>query len=223
MNRPHVILNAAMTLDGKIASVRGDSRISCEKDLDRTHRLRASVDAVMVGVGTVLADDPSLTVRRTRGKNPVRVVLDSLAKTPHNAKILDGSAPSIIAVTQLAPKKKVQALRAAGAKVVIMGKREVNLRDLLKRLYSLGIHTLLLEGGSTLNWGMLKRGLVDEVRVAIAPRIVGGAGAKTLVGGEGFAKIGDGISLELLNIEKVGRDLLLNYRVRGAKGAPKTR
>lgn len=221
MNRPYVILNAAMTLDGKIATAEGDSRISCEKDLVRIHRLRASVDAVMVGVGTVLADDPSLTVRRARGKNPVRVVADSLAKTPPGAKVLDGSAPTIIAAAQGAPKRRVQRLRATGANVVITGKKEVNLQDLLKRLRSIGVRTLLLEGGSTLNWGMLKRGLVDEVRVAISPRVVGGAGAKTLVGGEGFAKIGEGVALELLRVGRIGRDLLLTYRVRGAEGAPK--
>lgn len=219
MARPYVILNAAMTLDGKIATVAGDSRISCEEDLDRIHRLRASVDAVMVGVGTVLADDPSLTVRRARGKNPMRVVVDSLAKTPRGAKVLDGSAQTIVAVSRRAPKRNVGKLRAMGARVIVGGDREVDLPMLLERLYALGVRKLLLEGGSTLNWGMLRQGLVDEVQVAVAPLIVGGAAARTLVGGAGFAKVSDGIEIELKKVSRVGADLLLTYGVKGCRGA----
>ncbi len=222
MTRPYVILNAAMTLDGKIATAAGDSRISCETDLDRVHELRASVDAVVVGVGTVLADNPSLTVRRARGESPTRIVIDSYAKTPPNARVLDNSAPTIIASTRSAPKRRLQELRAAGAKIIVAGEKEVNLRRLLEKLRSLGVRKLLLEGGSTLNWSMLKEGLVDEVRVTVAPRIVGGATAKTLVGGAGFGEVRKGVGLELVRVVKVGRDLLLTYRVKGGKGAKKT-
>jgi len=221
MARLYVILNAAMTLDGKIATVAGDSRISCEKDLDRIHKLRASVDAVMVGLGTVLADDPSLTVRRARGENPLRVVVDSLGKTPTNAKVLDDSARTIIAVTTRAPKRNVERLRVKGAQIIAVGGKEVDLQKLLEKLHELGVRKLLLEGGSTLNWGMLKRGLVDEVRVAVAPYMVGGMNARTLVGGLGFAKISKSISLKLTSIDRVGEDLLLIYRVKGVGVAPK--
>jgi len=221
MVRPHIILNAAMTLDGKIATVAGDSRISCEEDLDRIHRLRAGVDAVMVGLGTVLADDPSLTVRRARGENPLRVVVDSLGKTPMNAKVLDGSARTIIAVTTKAIKRNVERLRAKGAQVIAVGRKEVDLQRLLKRLHELGVRRLLLEGGSTLNWGMLKRGLVDEVRIAVAPYIAGGTNARTLVGGRGFTKISKSISLKLISVDRVGEDLLLTYLIKGVGVAPK--
>ena len=221
MTRPHVILNAAMTLDGKIATVAGDSRISCEADLKRVHALRASVDAVMVGVGTVLADDPSLTVRRARGKSPTRIVIDSFAKTPPNARVLDNSAPTIIASTKSAPKRRLQKLRATGSKIIVAGEKEVDLHRLLEKLRSLGVRKLLLEGGSTLNWGMLKEGLVDEVRVAVSPRIVGGATAKTLVGGAGFGEVQKGVGLDLKKVTKVGKNLLLTYRVKGGKGAKK--
>lgn len=219
MARPYVILNAAMTLDGKIATVAGDSRISCEEDLDRIHELRASVDAVMVGVGTVLADDPSLTVRRVRGKNPIRVVVDSLAKTPSDAKVLDSSARTIVAVSKRAAEEDIERLRRKGALVMIGGEEEVNLPKLLEELHAMGVRKLLLEGGSTLNWSMLREGLVDEVRVAIAPRIVGGEAARTLVGGAGFRSVSEGIELELVSVDRVGTDLLLTYRVKGCGDA----
>lgn len=221
MTRPYVILNAAMTLDGKIATIAGDSRISCEADLDRVHELRASVDAVMVGVGTVLADNPSLTVRRARGKSPTRVVIDSFAKTPLDAKVLDNSAPTVIASTKSASKQRLQKLCATGAKIIVAGEKEVNLHRLLEKLRSAGVRKLLLEGGSTLNWSMLNKGLVDEVRVAVAPRIVGGATAKTLVGGAGFGEVRRGVGLELKKVTKVGKNLLLTYQVKGGKGAKK--
>lgn len=223
MARPYVILNAAMTLDGKIATVAGDSRISCEADLDRVHRLRAGVDAIMVGVGTVLADDPSLTVRRVKGKNPVRVIVDGEARTPLDAKVLDGSAKTIVAVSKRAKRPKLEKLREAGADVITTGGGEVNLRKLLRKLRSLGVRRLLLEGGSTLNWSMLEQRLVDEVWVAVAPRIVGGARAKSLVGGAGFAKVQEGIKLKLSGVRRVGSNLLLIYRVVGGRGAEKNR
>jgi 2,5-diamino-6-(ribosylamino)-4(3H)-pyrimidinone 5'-phosphate reductase len=221
MAKPYVILNAAMSLDGKIATVSGDSKISCEEDLDRIHMLRASVDAVMVGLGTVLADNPSLTVRRAPGENPIRVVVDSLGKTPLHAKVLDASARTIIAVTAKAPKKNVMGLLRKGVQVIAFGKNEVDLKKLLENLQGLGVQRLLLEGGSTLNWGMLSRGLVDEVKVAVAPYLLGGVDARTLVGGRGFPKISESISLDLISFDWVGEDLLLTYLVKGVKVAPK--
>jgi len=223
MGRPYVILNAAMTLDGKIATAAGDSKISCKEDLDRLHRLRAGVDAIMVGVGTVLADDPSLTVRRVHGKNPIRVVIDGEARTPLNARVMDNSAETIVAVSKKAKGEKLEKLRAAGAEVVLGGKNEVDLRRLLEELRSRGVRKLLLEGGSGLNWEMLRRGLVDEVRVAVAPCIVGGAKAKSLVGGVGFAKVLKGVKLKLSKVGRVGSDLLLIYRVVGVRSAEKNR
>ncbi len=223
MARPYVILNAAMTLDGKIATVEGDSRISCEADLDRVHKLRAGVDAIMVGVGTVLADNPSLTVRRVHGKNPIRVVIDREARTPPNARIIDSSADTIVAVTRKAKQKKLEKLRVTGADVIVNGKKEVNLSWLLEELHSRGVHKLLLEGGSTLNWEMLKHGLVDEVQVAVAPWIVGGAKAKSLAGGVGFVKVREGVKLKLSKVNRAGANLLLIYRVVGGRCAEKNR
>jgi 2,5-diamino-6-(ribosylamino)-4(3H)-pyrimidinone 5'-phosphate reductase len=213
MRRPYVILNAAMTLDGKITTTEGDSKISCEADLVRLHRLRSEVDAVMVGVGTILADDPSLTVRKIRGKNPLRVVVDGKAKTPSVARVLRGDAKTVIAVSRCAKPEKVKGLRSAGAEVMVVGKRQVDLKKLLARLWSSDIRKLLLEGGSTLNWAMLKEGLVDEIRLCIAPYVVGGEKAKSLVGGKGFPRINQGIKLRLKEIKRIGTDLLLVYKV----------
>jgi len=219
MKRPYVILNAAMTLDGKIATVARDSKISSKADLIRLHKLRAEVDAVMVGAGTVLADNPSLTVRRVRGKNPIRIVIDGEAKIPANAKVLDRSAKTIVAVLSKAKKEKIDELRATGADIIISDGETIDLLSLLERLYSNGVRKLLLEGGSTLNWCMLERGLVDEIQVVVSPRIVGGEKAKTLVGGKGFSKIKNGVELKLLNVKRIGSEILLVYRVTGAKHA----
>jgi 2,5-diamino-6-(ribosylamino)-4(3H)-pyrimidinone 5'-phosphate reductase len=211
-SRPYVILNAAMTLDGKIATRSGDSKISCAADLDRLHRLRSRVDAVMVGVGTVLADNPSLTVRKVRGRNPLRVVVDGEARTPTSAKVLKGS-PTVIAVGSRAPRAKIRELQKREAKVWVFRGARVNLRELLQRLFFHGVRKLLLEGGSTLNWYMLREGLVDEVRVSVAPYIAGGNTAKTLVGGEGFSRISRSVKLRPVRTRRVGRDLLLVFKV----------
>jgi len=213
MERPYVILNAAMTLDGKISSREGDSKISCEEDLDRTHELRAEVDAVMVGIGTVLADDPILTVRRVEGENPKRVIIDSKARTPSEANVLDESAPTIIASADRSDEAERERLRSLDGQVVVTGEEKVDLKSLLEILNEQNIDRILLEGGSTLNWSMLEQGLVDEVRVAISPCIVGGVEAKTLAGGEGAESTSEGVRLKLAETDRVGKNLLLIYKV----------
>jgi len=216
MPRPYVILNSAMSVDGKIATVTGDSSLSCREDLRRLHRLRAEVDAVMVGAGTIISDNPSLTVRMAEGRNPIRVVVDGRCRIPLNARVLDRSAKTVIAVSDAAPKRKLEALRKKGVTVIMGGGRKVDLSKLLSRLYSMGVRKMLLEGGSMLNWEMLSRGLVDEIRVAVSPVVLGGKNAKSLVGGKGFKKVSCGLRLELLETGKVGENLLLRYRIRGA-------
>lgn len=216
-DRPHVILNAAMTLDGKIATAAKNSTISCQDDLMRMHKLRANVDAVMIGIGTALTDNPQLTAHG-EGRNPVRVLIDSKARIPSDAHVLmeKTGRGTIIAVTEKAPKESIERLRSAGAEVTIAGSdNQVEPRLLMKELRKKGICTLMLEGGGTLNWSMLKEGLVDEVCVAIAPTIVGGRNAATLVEGEGFSRIEEGIKLKLKLIERCGEDLVLTYEVLG--------
>ncbi len=214
MRRPHVIMNAGMTLDGKLATVAGDTRISGREDLERVHRIRAEVDGVMVGIGTVLHDDPRLTVHKVPSeRQPARVVADSLARTPPEARILSDEAPTIIGVSRAAPEERVRRLRDRGAQVVVCGDSRVELRCFMERLYEMGIRKLLLEGGGTLNFSMLREGLVDEVRVAIAPVIVGGREAVTLVDGEGFESIDAGVHLRLRRYYPLGKDFVLEYEV----------
>ncbi|MFB2623722.1 2,5-diamino-6-(ribosylamino)-4(3H)-pyrimidinone 5'-phosphate reductase [Methanothermobacter marburgensis] len=214
--RPYVILNAAMTLDGKIATKTGSSEISGEEDLRRVHELRRECDAIMVGINTVLADDPRLTVHRVdaeEGDNPVRVVVDSRARTPLNFRVLNDEAPTVIGVSERAPASRVNELRKR-AEVVVAGKDRVDLSLLLERLHEMGVRRLMLEGGSTLNYSMLTEGLVDEVRVCIAPMIAGGREARTLVDGEGIDDMSEAIKLELERFYTLGEDLIVEYTVK---------
>jgi len=214
-DRPYVILNAAMTLDGKIAAWSGDSEISSPKDWKLVHKLRGEVDAIMVGVRTVLIDDPKLRVKLPGVKTPPRVVVDTLARTPPTAKILTAvrDAQTFIAVTSNAPERRLVSLIKAGATIIKAGRgRKVDLKALMRMLRRRGVKTLLLEGGGTLNWGMLKSGLVDEVRVTVSPVLVGGSKAVSLVEGEGFRRIREGFNLRLVDLKRLGGEVLLTYR-----------
>lgn len=214
---PYVILNSAMTLDGKIATRTGNSEISGPEDLLRVHRLRKELDAIMVGINTVLEDDPRLTVHKVladESENPLRVVADSRARTPPNARILNDEAPTLIAVTEKAQTDNIQTLRSnENVEVVLVGKDRVDLPLLMDEIAQRGIRTMMLEGGSTLNYSMLQEGLVDEIRICVAPMIAGGVKAKSLVGGEGVAYMRDAFKLELKKSYKLGKDFVLEYKV----------
>lgn len=213
--KPYVILNAAMTLDGKIATKTRDSEISSLEDWDRVYRLRSEVDALMIGINTLLTDNPKISLKYPRKKPLIKVVVDSLARTPENAKILQNKDGSIIviAVTENASKDKVEKLRKAGAEIIFAGSgKKVDLKHLLRSLWNMGVRSIMVEGGGTLNWSLISEGLVDEVRVSIAPIIVGGKDSLTLVEGEGYDKVKDGFKLKLTNIEVVGGDVVLTYK-----------
>ncbi|MCP8316950.1 MAG: 2,5-diamino-6-(ribosylamino)-4(3H)-pyrimidinone 5'-phosphate reductase [archaeon] len=214
VSRPYVILNAAMTIDGKIATKKGDSKISSKDDLVRVHRLRASVDAIMVGINTVLIDDPSLKVKYCGGKNPIRIVVDSKARTPIRSRMIsDKDAPTLIAVTKKAPINRVNRLRKAGAKVIVCGEgEEVDLAILLKTLKDMGIKKVLVEGGGNVNWSIISQGFFDELQVTIGPFIVGGRDAITLVEGDGAEKIDGSIRVKLHKVEQHGDEVVLIYK-----------
>lgn len=216
--KPYVILSAAMTLDGKIATKTGSSEISGEKDLERVHKLRSDMDAIMVGIGTVLVDDPRLTVHKVPAKkedNPIRVIVDSKARTPLNSRILNADAKTIIAVGNNANPFKINNLSDKVDVLVTNGEKgEVNLMELMDYLKNIGVNSLMLEGGATLNFSMFNEGLIDEIRVCVAPMIAGGKFAKTLVDGEGFDKMKDAVKLSFKESYILDGDLVLIYLVK---------
>jgi len=220
--RPFVFINAAMSADGKIATIkRRQTRISGSLDFDRMDELRASSDAIMVGIGTVISDNPSLTVkskerrekRRSMGfeENPARIVVDSMARTPIDADIFKkGEGKRIIAVCENAPEKNVQELSKL-AEIICTGQKSVDLEKLLFELKNHGIKKLMVEGGSTLNWGLISGGLVDEIYTFIGNIILGGRSAPTLVDGDGF--VSDFCKLSLISCEILEEGVIMKWKV----------
>ena len=219
--RPYVILNAAMTLDGKIATATGSSNISGEKDLERVHEIRKECDAIMVGIGTVMADDPRLTVHKIDARpedNPVRVVVDSRCRTPADARITNADAKTIIAGAneykeEFMKSETYETLKKRGVKFFFSGDRRVDLKALMNYLHEEGIEKLMLEGGATLNFSMIRLGLIDEISICVAPMVVGGADAKTFFDGDGFNTMDESVKLELIDYYPLDKDFILNYRV----------
>ncbi len=217
--RPFVALKTAMTLDGKIATAAGKSQwITNEASRRRVHELRDCFDGILVGIGTVLADNPSLTTRLPdgTGKNPVRIVVDSMGRTPLDSKLLrDKLAPTIIAVTEMAPEKRIEALRGEGAEILVSGSGpRVDFSLLMKQLGERDLLSVLVEGGGSVNFSMLKEGLVDQVFAFIAPKLVGGAEALSPVEGEGFGELSEAVELENITVEMIEGDLLLTGYVK---------
>lgn len=214
---PFVTLKAAMSLDGKIATHKGFSRwISSEKSREYVHRLRNQVDAVLVGIGTVLTDNPRLNTRIEGNddvKNPVRVIVDSRGRLPLEAELVKqiGDSPVILAVTELAPEEKLEALSRVGVEILKLQSRDdrVDLKELMKILGERQITHLLVEGGSTLNYQLLKDGLIDKVLFFIAPKLIGGAGAPTPVGGDGIKLMEDVYQIFDLQVKNMGEDILV--------------
>ncbi|SRR5579885_44555 len=210
-SKPYVILSAAMSIDGKIATRTGSSRFSSDKDMRRVHKLRGSVDAVLVGKNTVDVDNPSLTVRYIRGKNPTRIILDPRAGISLNSKIVHTAktVPTITVVSEMASSKKTSLFARKGLQVIKCGKRRIELKKLLHMLAKQGIKKILVEGGGTTNWHFLKENLVDEILVTITPYVVGGKGAVSLVEGHGFSNIS--YSFKLKEVRRIGNEIVLRY------------
>lgn len=209
---PFVTLKFACSLDGKIATIAGESQwISCEESRKFTHHLRDINDAILIGVGTVLADNPSLTTRLVEGKNPVRVIVDSNLRTPLDSKVVtDKSARTIIATTSNAPLEKISALKSCGVEIITAGdSQRVDLKLLMRELANLEITSILIEGGGTIHFSMLSAGLADKIFAFVAPKIIGGQNAFTAVEGVGFEKLSDAVKLKNLTTEKLGEDILI--------------
>jgi diaminohydroxyphosphoribosylaminopyrimidine deaminase/5-amino-6-(5-phosphoribosylamino)uracil reductase len=217
---PYTLYKSAMTLDGQIATWTGDSRwVSGDESRQRVHSLRDQVDAIMVGVETILADDPQLTTRLPEGgQDPLRIIVDSHLRTPLASHIVQqqSSAATLIATTCLAPTENLAKLQHAGCEILILPEAEgkVSLSALWLELGRREVQFLLLEGGRTLAASALKAGLINRLQVYVAPKLLGGAGLSGLFGGKGCALMRDALPLMNLEVEKVGDDLLLSAEVK---------
>jgi 2,5-diamino-6-(ribosylamino)-4(3H)-pyrimidinone 5'-phosphate reductase len=225
MNRPHVLINVAVSADGKMDTFeRKGAAISSPADKERVLRLRADADAVMVGGKTLLSEDPSLTVKREalqrqrqeRGlpPNPIKAgVVSRAALNPHGNFLNAGPARVVIFTTTQTSKEQMEMLRAHRAEVFVLGDRRVDLPAALDILYQLGVRRLMVEGGGTLNFELLRQGLADELLIYQAPIILGGASAPTLADGEGLPRHA-ARPLKLISVEPDEQGgLLIHYQL----------
>lgn len=213
---PFVILKSAMSLDGKIATATGESKwITSEAARLRVHEMRDRVDAILVGVGTVLKDDPSLTTRLPDrlGVDAIRIVVDSAGRTPINAKIFnrESSAKTIIASTDQISASRISAFESRSAEVLIVDSVEdrVDLKSLMIELGKRNITSVMIEGGSEMGDSAIRSGIVDKVIFFIAPKLIGGRDAPTPIGGDGFAKLASAIEVKNWQISQIGSDLVI--------------
>lgn len=216
--KPFIVLKAAMTLDGKIATVTGQSKwITNETSRAYGYKLRDIYDGIMVGINTVIEDNPMLTARVDGGKNPIRIVVDSSLRIDINANVVqDKSAKTIVATTDKADKDKILKLQAQDVDVIVVDKDENDKVDIEKLLDILGqqnICSILVEGGATLSGSFVAKKLVDKVYFFIAPKIIGGKEAKTPVAGTGILNLQEALALKDIQIEKLEEDVLIIGRV----------
>jgi diaminohydroxyphosphoribosylaminopyrimidine deaminase/5-amino-6-(5-phosphoribosylamino)uracil reductase len=210
---PFVILKAAATLDGKIATRNGDSKwISSEPSRRLVHRLRNEVDGIVVGIGTLLKDDPLLTARVPGGRDPIRVILDAYLRIPEDARVLEvHPSKTILVTTEKASPEKIERLRRRGAKVWRLGSErgKIDLESCLARLGGMGMMSLLVEGGSQVYGSFLDEGLVDKLVLFLAPRLIGNPRAVSLFGGKGVNRLEEAIPLRDMKVKRLGGDLLI--------------
>jgi len=218
-DRPTVWLNCAVSLDGRLAFAEGvRARLSSPEDLERVQRLRADVDGIVVGVGTVVLDDPSLRVHwellhRTPGRVPSRIVLDGSGRTPEGARVLDGSAPTIVATTERSHRSF-----PAHVRTVVAGTDQVDLARLFSELRRLGFRRLLVEGGSAVLASVVRARLFDRWTVYYAPVAIGGATAPPLLGGPETHGFDEAVRVELAGVERVGDGYVATYLPAGPAG-----
>ena len=208
-----VILSAAISIDGKISTRINDSKLSSKEDSIRLHKLRSKVDAILIGKNTLLQDDPLLTVRHVKGKNPIRIILDSSGTISIKSKIIKTSnkIPTIIVVSKKITDVNLSKLKKLPVDIFISGDNSVILKLLMKKLSTKKIKTILVEGGGTVNWEFIKNNIFDELIVTISPYLIGGNDATSFVEGKGFAKITNSPKLKLKSIKRLKNYLVLNY------------
>ena len=206
---PYVILNCAASADGKIALAnRQKINISNEDDFARVHSLRSECDAIIVGIDTIIEDNPTLTINQkySTGKNPLRIILDTNYRTPKNSKILDGTSKTLIAIGNETIDKKLPNIE-----IVRCGNKEINLGKLLELLNKRGIKKILVEGGETVLWSFLEKKLFDELNIFISNIIIGGEKTPTIAGGKGFINEDKLLKLEIQDITRIGNGILIKY------------
>jgi len=216
VGRPHVVLASAITLDGRLASRMGYSKLSCPYDLKRLHAIRRSVDAIVVGANTIVVDDPELTVRHVRAESqPAKVIVDGRLKIPLSARALRGGRV-YVATTMEAPRDKVEALKSMGVEVLIFEGPRIRMVELLGKLGGLGIRRILVEGGGRLNWCFVEEDLIDELYLTITGYVFGsGIGLFEVVGFEGLE--GPKYVVREVAVCKCGREVVLHMAKEGVQ------
>lgn len=211
---PFVVLKTAMTIDGKIATKTGQSKwITSEESRKLVHSIRNSMAGIMVGVNTVIEDNPELTCRITNGRNPYRIIVDSKLRIPIDSKVVINNSDNktIIATTNKGNKEKLKLLESKGIKMLLIGEKDgqVSLKELINKLGQVGVDGVLIEGGGSINFSALESGIVDKIMFFVAPKIIGGSEAKTPVEGEGVTTVNDAFKLSNLNVHTIGTDILI--------------
>ncbi len=218
MKRPYVMIVSEVTIDGKLTLAKGVSSKEIMKLMDEEankylHQIRAECDGIMVGANTVRIDNPNLTVRYVEGENPIRIIPSSTGDIPLDSNVLNTSvAPTIIAVSKAAPKEKIEAFKEKGAEVIVAGKDKVDFKELLSKLYEKGIKKLMVEGGSSVNWELIKNDLVDEIRLIHLPVVVGGNDVPSLTSGEGFKTLEAVKRFSIKRVFQCGNQVITEYQ-----------
>ncbi|MEQ3337205.1 bifunctional diaminohydroxyphosphoribosylaminopyrimidine deaminase/5-amino-6-(5-phosphoribosylamino)uracil reductase RibD [Clostridium butyricum] len=212
--KPFVIMKAGISIDGKIATSSGESKwITSERSRLHSHELRNRMSGIMVGINTVLSDDPSLTYRgEHKGKDPLRIIIDSTLKVPFESKVIKyNNNNTIVACVENTDLIKKEKLEKMGVKIIETKskKGKVDLQEVVEKLGKEKIDSILLEGGGTLNFSALKEGIVDKVRFYIAPKIIGGENSKNSVSGQGFYNLYDCVNLKDMSYEQMGNEIVV--------------
>ena len=212
--KPFVIMKAGISIDGKIATSSGESKwITSERSRLHSHELRNRMSGIMVGINTVLSDDPSLTYRgEHKGKDPLRIIIDSTLKVPFESKVIKyNNNNTIVACVENTDLIKKEKLEKMGVKIIETKskKGKVDLQEVVEKLGKEKIDSILLEGGGTLNFSALKEGIVDKVRFYIAPKIIGGENSKNSVSGQGFYNLDDCVNLKDMSYEQMGNEIVV--------------
>jgi 2,5-diamino-6-(ribosylamino)-4(3H)-pyrimidinone 5'-phosphate reductase len=216
MNRPYIIINCAASVDGKIAlSTKKQFRISSDEDIKRMYKLRNECDAVLVGINTILSDDPKLTVKEKYVKNPkqpFRIILDSKCRIPDGALVLNTVSKTLI-ITLKGNERCIEGrhIEVIGCNANAMG--QIDLKCAMELLYKKGVRKLLVEGGGIIIWNFLHKKIVDDLFIYIGPYIVGGKKTPTIADGLGIQDEGEIINLKIIEIKRLGSGILTHYRL----------